>query len=212
MEEANKKAKAGIEQKANKDIERKAQQANTVSLLNELSAQLQILSDNLNKQKANVNNTVPAGWSSVFCEQLRLAYCNKDIAFLEKSYTPNAQVTTGAFDTKTNQIRYRAQGYQQYMANLRYIFSKNKAINVRFETDSLTGVLYVSADGRWQLVRLLQQWQSDRYSDRGYLLLLLCIDQTGPKVHIRVWQPEYLGNRHITAQELYGVHNIQGLP
>ena len=166
----------------------------------------------IREQNANFNNAVPAGWSSAFCEQLRLAYCNKNIAFLEKSYTPNAQVTTGAFDTKTNQIRYRAQGYQQYMANLRYIFSKNKAINVRFETDSLTGVLYVSADGRWQLVRLLQQWQSDRYSDRGYLLLLLCIDQTGPKVHIRVWQPEYLGNRHITAQELYGVHNIQGLP
>lgn len=167
--------------------------------------------ENLSKQNTATNNNIDSNWSASFCEQLRQAYCNKDISFLKKAYSQNVQIITGAFENKTKNIRYRQQGYKQYVANLQYVFNINKKIDVTFENDSLTGTLYVSSNGRCQVVRLLQQWNSDKYSDRGYLLLVLYCDQNGPQIYIRAWQPEFLGDRHITAFELSGVNNIMGL-
>ena len=157
------------------------------------------------------DDTINTNWSSVFIEQLRQAYCRKDLSFLEDAISSNAQILTGAFEKNKNDIRYRTQGKQQYLANLKYIFGRNKTINVQFETDGFTGTIYSSVDGRCQAVRLLQWWYSDNYSDVGYILLLLYADEDGPRVYFRAWQPEIIGGRHITAQELKGIDNIKGL-
>lgn len=148
--------------------------------------------------------TLPPNWSALFIEQLRQAYCHKDLRFLENAYSITAEIMTGAYDRNSKAIRYRSQTVLQYIANLKYIFNKNKNIDVTFEPDSLTGVLYTSDDGRCQVVRLLQHWHSDNYSDRGYLFLKLYADQNGPKIYIRAWQPEFIDGKHITTQELYG--------
>ncbi len=183
----------------------------TLELLKELKKQLQIYLDNQKRQTAPVINPVNTNWSAVFIEQLRQAYCRKDLAFLENAFSSKAQIMTGAFEKNGNCLRYRKQGKQQYMANLKYIFEKNKTINVNFGTDNLTGLLYASADGRCQVIRLLQVWNSDNYSDTGYLFLVLYADQNGPKVYIRAWQPQFVNGRHITVQELNGLNNVTGL-
>ena len=128
------------------------------------------------------------GWSKSFLEQLRLAYCRKDMAFLQNVFSPNSQIITGAY-VLGKDIRYRSQGKRQYLANLRYIFVKNKIIDVTFGTDNVTGLLYESADGKCQIVRLLQHWHSDNYTDRGYVSFLIYDNQDGPKVLIRTWRP-----------------------
>ena len=129
-----------------------------------------------------------SGWSKDFIEQIREAYCNKDTSYLEDVFSPKASIITGAF-VPGKDIRYRTQGKRQYMTNLRYIFAKNKKIDVEFETDKMTGVLFESAEGKCQIVRLLQRWTSDNYNDIGYLSLLLFYTQEGPKVYLRAWQP-----------------------
>lgn len=129
-----------------------------------------------------------SGWSKTFLEQIRVAYCRKDIAFLGNVFNPNSLIITGAY-IKGENIRYRSQRKQQYMANLRYVFAKNNNIDVTFETDKMTGVLYESADGKCQIVRLIQNWRSDDYADKGYISFLIYSSQGGPKVYLRAWQP-----------------------
>jgi hypothetical protein len=204
-----------LEDKANSMIEgvnkEKEEKLKTLGLLNELKNQLQIYLNNLKSQSTPIINTVNLGWSAMFVEQLRQAYCRKDIAFLDNAFSSNAQITTGAFEKSGNNLRYRTQGKQQYMANLKDIFQKNRTIDVKFWSDNLTGLLYASADGRCQVLRWLQTWYSDNYSDTGYLFLVLYADQNGPKVYVRAWQPQFINGRHITLQELNGINNVTGL-
>ena len=128
-----------------------------------------------------------SGWPKVFIDKLQVAYCRKDLTYLENVLYPKSQIITGAF-VQGNEIRYRNQGKQQYLANLRYVFAKNKNIDVTFETDEMTGVLYKSTDGKCQIVRLLQHWTSNNYTDRGYLSLLLS-SQDEPQIYLRTWHP-----------------------
>jgi hypothetical protein len=207
LQELENRANAIIDS-ANKEKEEKLK---TLGLLNELKNQLQIYSNNLKNQSTPIINTANLGWSAMFVEQLRQAYCRKDLVFLDNAFSPNAQITTGAFEKSSNNLRYRTQGKQQYMANLKYIFGNNKTIDVKFWSDNLTGLLYASADGRCQVLRWLQTWCSDNYSDTGYLFLVLFADQNGPKVYVRAWQPQFVNGRHITLQELYGINNVTGL-
>jgi len=129
-----------------------------------------------------------SGWPLEFLEHLRSAYCRKDTAFIENVLSPDSQIITGAY-VRGKGIRYRTQGKQQYLANLQYIFAKNDKIEVEFDEDNLTGVLYKSANERCQIVRLLQHWSSDKHSDDGYLSFLLCSNPDGIKVLLRAWQP-----------------------
>ena len=204
-----------LQNKANAMIDGMTQQQQedrkTLAALNNLNNQLRIYLDKTKKQSAPAANPIHPNWSAYFIEQLRQAYCRKDLVFLENAFSPNAQIMSGAFENNNNSIRYRTQGKQQYITNLRSIFGKNKTIDVRFEADLFTGMLYSSADGRCQVIRLLQRWRSNNYSDNGYLFLVLYYDQYGPKVYIRAWQPEYIGGRHITLQELNGINNVTGL-
>ena len=40
-------------------------------------------------------------------------------------------------------------------------------------------------------VKLKQKWQSDSYSDTGYLFLMIdFINPDKPLIHVRTWQPE----------------------
>lgn len=144
--------------------------------------------------KCHENTLAPAvkndilGWPKEFLEQFLSAYCKKDIGLLKSVFSPNSQIITGAYVTG-KEIRYRLQKKQQYLTNLRYIFSRNKTIDVSFEYDDNTGVIYESKDGRCQIIRIIQHWHSNHYNDRGYISLFLYLSHEGPEVFIRAWRP-----------------------
>lgn len=164
--------------------------SNNLAALDDLKQQLQNYLDKPKSQTPPTVTHVNSNWATIFIEQICQAYCNKNIEFLEDAFSQNAQIITGAFEKNQTNIRYRTQGKKQYFANLKYIFQRNKTIDVKFETDNSTGIFYSSADGKCLGYRLLQRWRSDNYSDSGYLYLALYAGQNGPKVMVRVWSPK----------------------
>lgn len=169
------------------------QQQEDSDILAALNDMRQLLQDCLDKTQNQDPPTVThaySNWATNFIERICQAYCDKNIGFLEDVFSQDAQIITGAYEKRKTDIRYRTQGKQQYFANLKYIFRRNKTIDVRFETDSSTGIFYSSANGKCLGYRLLQRWDSDNYSDSGYLYLVLYAGQNGPKVIVRAWSPE----------------------
>ena len=52
-------------------------------------------------------------------------------------------------------------------------------------------------------VRMPQSWTSRNYSDEGYLFLLWEFPENGgdPIIHVRTWQPEYVGGQRQKPDE-----------
>lgn len=91
----------------------------------------------------------------------------------------------------------------EHMANLRRAFARNKWIDVQFKQIGPDGFpsggcregISMSKDGKFYGVRLQQSWKSSTYSDEGYLFLMWEFFDDGrePVVHVRAWQPMYVG-------------------
>ena len=74
------------------------------------------------------------------------------------------------------------------MTNLAAVFKANKRINVLFDEIK---VARHPAKEDFYGVTLKQGWQSDNYSDIGYLFLLWDFtNPDAPQIHVRTWQPD----------------------
>ena len=96
------------------------------------------------------------------------------------------------------------------LKNLQKAFDKNKWIDVRFteigshgDGDPGMAVTRSTENPNIYGVRLRQEWHSSTYSDVGYLFLLWDFtDEEKPVIHIRTWQPQYLGPNQTPEDEL----------
>ena len=100
-------------------------------------------------------------------------------------------------------VEYTKQDREEYLRNLQKAFNRNKWINVTFseigdngETGGCGGITQSQVDKTKYGVRLHQKWQSSSYNDEGYLFLLWEFPENGksPVIHVRTWQPEWVGN------------------
>ena len=145
-----------------------------------------------------------------YCERLRTAYNQKDIDFINQIFSDNALIITGTVisvkpmeDRYANKLRvvYKKQNKEQYIANLKKAFLRNKWIDVKFsdieengELGACAGVTKSDNNPNIFGVRLRQEWRSSNYSDVGYLFLLWDFtDEDKPVIHVRTWQPEFVG-------------------
>ncbi|MCC5918215.1 MAG: hypothetical protein JJU02_12925 [Cryomorphaceae bacterium] len=135
-----------------------------------------------------------------FLENFRTAYNRKDLNMLEMTFSENALIIVGRVVQETERgvdgmaslgqqkvelIRYNKQ---QYMENLRRVFSRNAFIDVNF--DDIEIVKHGSRDEIYG-VNLRQKWRSSTYGDEGYLFLMIDFeDEEHPLIHVRAWQPE----------------------
>lgn len=144
-----------------------------------------------------------------YVERFRTAYNTKDIAYIEKVFSEDALIITGHVTytrpsdysgLSTTKIEYSKQNKQQYLANLRRAFARNRWIDVKFspigengESGGCPGITKSTKDSTRFGVRLRQEWRSSNYSDTGYIFLLWEIPEDGsdPIVHVRTWQPEW---------------------
>lgn len=134
-----------------------------------------------------------------FVEQFRTAYNQKDMNFLQKIFSDDALIITGhVVKAKTRdvdirpQVVYKKQDKGQYLSNLKRAFDITKYIKVNF--DELTIVSHPTQKGIYG-VTVKQNWNTNRYSDEGYVFMLW--DFKNPKkpvIHVRTWQPTYLDN------------------
>lgn len=158
-----------------------------------------------------------------YVEQFRTSYNTKDIKFINQVFSEDALIITGRVVTPKKETRYSRefgmtsfdvgpkveftrQNKQQYIRKLRRIFKNNRKIKVSF--DDIKVVMHPT-DANWYGVTLKQGWTSDNYHDDGYLFLLWDFsDENAPVIHVRTWQPDKIGNREITEDEIFSIDDV----
>lgn len=156
-----------------------------------------------------------------YCDRFRTAYCTKDIKFLEQVFSDDALIITGNvvmskptdMGPATARVEYKQQTKQQYLQNLRRAFAHNKYIEVKFSEigengeEGGCGTVTRSVNNKNMYgVRLRQEWKSSNYSDTGYIFLLWDFaDENHPEIHVRTWQPEYVGGKKMDQDEIFSL-------
>lgn len=149
-----------------------------------------------------------------YIERFRTAYNQKDSTYLSRIFSEDAIIITGKVITtkelgdngKMKQVvEYTRQDRDEYLRNLKRAFRRNKWINVTFseigdngETGGCGGITRSKVNPSMYGVRLRQKWESSSYNDEGYLFLLWEFpeDDKSPCIHVRTWQPEWVGSTH----------------
>lgn len=134
-----------------------------------------------------------------FIENFRTAYNRKDLPMLNSVFSDKALIITGKvvkekpnsdldrLTLNNNKVVYIKQTKQQYISNLEKVFKIAKYINVKFE--DIEVVQHPKYDDIYG-VTLKQYWNTNRYSDEGYLFLLIDFrDADNPLIQVRTWQP-----------------------
>lgn len=148
-----------------------------------------------------------------YIERFRTAYNQRDSNYIEQIFSDDALIITGKvvttrsggdFGTMNQKVEYTKQTKEQYIRNLKKAFKRNKWINVKFseigengESGGCAGITRSAIDPTKYGVRLRQEWNSSNYSDKGYLFLLWEFPEDGgnPIIHVRTWQPEWVGGK-----------------
>ncbi len=155
-----------------------------------------------------------------YVEHFRTAYCQKDIAYLRQVFSDDALIITGnvvtSRETNISKITYKKQGKEEYLNNLARAFARNKYIEVKFQQigekgyqDECGGITQSKNNPNFYGVTLYQEWKSSRYSDEGFVFLLWDFtDEDRPVIHVRTWQPEYIGDRKISDEEIFTVDDF----
>lgn len=152
-----------------------------------------------------------------YIERFRTAYNQKDIKTIEQMFSDDALIITGKVvmsrksDTQmsTAKVEYTKQNKQQYIKNLKRAFLVNKWIDIKFNmigengAGGCAGITRSKVDPTKYGVRLHQSWKSSNYSDEGYLFLLWEFPENGgePIIHVRTWQPEWAGGKHLQPDD-----------
>lgn len=137
-----------------------------------------------------------------FIEEYRTAHNSKDIAFLRDVYSDDALIIVGhVLQKKENggdllahsslgqeKIQFIRLNKQQYITRLQSAFESNSFIRVTF--DDIKIKRHHKFDEIYGIT-LKQRWNASRYSDEGYLFVMLDFkNQQNPLIHVRSWQPE----------------------
>ena len=156
-----------------------------------------------------------------YVEHFRTAYCQKDIGYLRQVFSDDALIITGnvvtSKETNMSKIVYKPQGKEEYLNNLARAFARNKYIEVKFQQigergyqDECGGITQSRNNPNMYGVTLFQEWKSSRYSDEGFVFLLWDFtDEDHPVIHVRTWQPEFVGSRKLTDEEIFTLSDFK---
>lgn len=135
-----------------------------------------------------------------FLENFRTAYNRQDLPLIETTFSENALIIVGKTLNKKadapdmlqslggNRVELIRYNKQQYIDNLRKVFTRNRFIDVRF--DQIEIVKHGIREDIYG-VNLKQQWRSSTYGDDGYLFLMIDFEnEQQPLIHVRAWQPQ----------------------
>ncbi|MCD8297725.1 MAG: nuclear transport factor 2 family protein [Prevotella sp.] len=132
-------------------------------------------------------------------EDFRCYYNERNIKALNQIYSDDALIITGSVVTQREmhgdnqvhleqKVNYNVQSKAQYISKLEKIFNINQRVNVEF--DHISVVMHGAKENIYG-VTLHQKWQTNSYSDEGWLFLLWDFnDPEKPQIHVRTWQPE----------------------
>ncbi|AXI99561.1 hypothetical protein CYPRO_0274 [Cyclonatronum proteinivorum] len=130
-----------------------------------------------------------------FLEIFRTAFNQKDITFIEQVFSDEALIIVGRVVENTGrsseyeqQVEFLRFNKEEYISRLRNVFARNAWIDVGFEEiDIFRHPRHPHMYG----VSLVQFYNSEIYSDVGYLFLLIDFSaDEEPLIHVRTWQPK----------------------
>lgn len=130
-----------------------------------------------------------------FVESFRTAYNKKDISFIENVFSDQALIIVGKVVESTGeespyekQVEYLQYNKGEYIERLAQVFEANTWIDVGFEEISIfRHPRHTNMYG----VSLTQYYNSEIYSDVGFLFLLIDFrEPQEPMIHVRTWQPK----------------------
>ena len=152
-----------------------------------------------------------------YVEHLRTSYTTKDIDFLEQLFSEHALIVVGTVvhtapqEEKNylspSQVVYNVKSKREYLDRLRDVFNANQNIDVTFSDFYI--MRHPTRPGIYG-VSLRQRYQSNIYSDDGYLFLLWDFrDKTCPQIHVRTWQPRMQADHTILPEnEQFNISNF----
>ncbi len=153
-------------------------------------------------------------WSNIsrytilgFMEDYQTAFVLKRMDYIESIFSDDALIVIGhvlqpqqkkqadkiggKLDSD-QKVEYNTLTKQEYLKNLRQLFASNSYVHLSFE-DNTTKTLNtggVLPDGAAFGIQIKQMYNSSRYSDRGYLTLMLNMQGEHPMIMVRYWQPD----------------------
>lgn len=134
-----------------------------------------------------------------YVEQFRTAYNQKDINFIESQFSDQALIIVGKRieegEKKNNstleslgseKYEYIKKSKDVYISDLKRIFSVNSFIDIKYEDIKVyQHPKYPEVYG----VNLVQKYNSEHYSDTGYLFLMIDFYKPEqPTIWVRAWQ------------------------
>ena len=144
-----------------------------------------------------------------FLEGVRTAYMRKDINYIENIYSDKALIIVGRQVQKTDQnlmplrdnsgkevfykpapegTEYKRMTKQEYIESLRNVFKRNKSIRLKFSDIEIAQNRKAGYESYYG-VTLIQDWNSDTYSDSGLLFFLIEFrGNQPPLIWVRSWQ------------------------
>lgn len=147
-----------------------------------------------------------------FIENFRTAYNRKDANYLSSVFSEDALIITGKVVRVSRPdasgqflsqqvVTYQKQTKKEYIDRLRRVFASNAYINVKFDDIEIKQhKKYPTIYG----VNMMQGWNTSRYSDVGYLLLVIDFsDDDKPQIHVRTWQPDKVGGKTLSQEEKF---------
>lgn len=134
-----------------------------------------------------------------FVEDFRTAYGRKDLTYLNQVFSNDAIIITGRVVKPPVQksdrpivmpqkVELVKQNKVEYMAKLAEVFKANSYIYLDFSEIKIT-----QSEKHPEIygVELKQGWHADRYSDEGYLFLMIDFkNELEPMIHVRTWTPD----------------------
>jgi hypothetical protein len=135
-----------------------------------------------------------------FVENFRTAYGRKDINFLTQVFSDDALIITGRVVRQQtrgdspigvlpqDKVVLVKQNKREYLARLQQVFRANSYIYLDFNEIKITQHPKIN---EIYGVELKQDWHSDRYSDVGYLFLMIDFkNELQPTIQVRTWTPD----------------------
>lgn len=145
-----------------------------------------------------------------FMEDYQTAYALKRIDYIESIFSDKAIIITGTMNPKAkkrfygpdevkgvsfeNKVTYKKYNKGTFIERLKEDFRKKSYIQLVFEDTYISKVANIEGlvdnDVIW--VELNQAYNSNTYSDRGYLALQINLRPVASEINVRTWTPYFI--------------------
>jgi hypothetical protein len=149
-------------------------------------------------------------------ETYKTAYSVENLYFIKKFFSDDALIIVGTAlkyketidymykNLETQNVRYTKFTKAEYLRHLERVFNTNEYINLQFEECTIKRS---SRNNKIFGIQLAQNYYSTNYSDKGYLFLMIDLnDLNNPVIYVRTWQPEKNPDGSIIGLENFSIN------